>query len=226
MLVGDPPYPGSTAQAVLGKIIAGKPISPTEQRPAIPANVDAALRKALEKLPADRFKSAQDFAKAVGDEHFRYGEDVAGVVAVAAGPWNRLTMAMTTLAALLALTLGWSLLRPEPRPLARFEVTPEEGRELLPGVPGLGVEFALSPDGSQIVYVGIAPNGGSQLWQRSLDDLEPDPIPSTEGALDPVLSPDGAASGRSSKRQPRMRANCSLRTWSHSRCSTSEASSR
>ena len=40
MLVGDPPYPGSTAQAVLGKIIAGKPVSATEERPSIPANVD------------------------------------------------------------------------------------------------------------------------------------------------------------------------------------------
>ena len=51
MLVGEPPYPGTTAQAVLGKIIAGKPVSATEHRPSIPANVDAAVRKALEKLP-------------------------------------------------------------------------------------------------------------------------------------------------------------------------------
>ena len=39
MLVGDPPYPGSTAQAVLGKIIAGKPVSAMEERPSVPANV-------------------------------------------------------------------------------------------------------------------------------------------------------------------------------------------
>ena len=71
MLVGEPPYPGTTAQAVLGKIIAGKPVSATEERPSIPAHVDAALRCALEKLPADRFTSAQDFVRALGDEHFR-----------------------------------------------------------------------------------------------------------------------------------------------------------
>ena len=63
MLVGEPPYPGTTAQAVLGKIIAGKPVSATELRPSIPANVDAAVRKALEKLPADRFTSAQEFVR-------------------------------------------------------------------------------------------------------------------------------------------------------------------
>ncbi len=45
MLVGDPPFPGSTAQAVLGKIISGAAASASEQSPADPANVDAALRR-------------------------------------------------------------------------------------------------------------------------------------------------------------------------------------
>ena len=52
-----------------------------------------------------------------------------------------------------------------------------------------GVEFALSPDGSRIVYVGP----GTQLWQRTVDDMEPDPVPGTEGARDPALSPDGTS---------------------------------
>jgi len=34
---------------------------------SVPANVDAAIRKALEKLPADRFTSTQEFAKALAD---------------------------------------------------------------------------------------------------------------------------------------------------------------
>ena len=55
MLTGDPPYMGSTAQAVLGQIISSRAISATEKRASIPTNVDSALRKALEKLPADRF---------------------------------------------------------------------------------------------------------------------------------------------------------------------------
>ena len=41
MLVGEPPYTGSTAQAILGKIIAGKLASVTEERASVPANVDA-----------------------------------------------------------------------------------------------------------------------------------------------------------------------------------------
>ncbi len=68
MLIGEPPYPGNTAQAVLGKIIQGLPVSATAVRKSIPANVDGAIQKALERLPADRFTGAQDFAKALGDE--------------------------------------------------------------------------------------------------------------------------------------------------------------
>ena len=73
MLIGEPPYPGSTAQAVLGKIIQGDPVSATMVRKSIPLNVDAAIRKALEKLPADRFTGAREFANALANPGFRHG---------------------------------------------------------------------------------------------------------------------------------------------------------
>jgi len=186
MLTGDPPYMGSTAQAVLGRIIAGEPISATKQRPSIPANVDAALRKALEKLPADRFTSAQEFVKALGDEGFRYGEEAAAGAGALVGPWNRLTIAMTTLAALFAVTLGWSLLRPETPPrLARFSSPFEQGQS-----PTNFMEF--TADGSALVYVGPGESGqGSQLWIRRWAALDATPIRGTEGAGTFALSPDG-----------------------------------
>ena len=188
MLVGEPPYPGTTAQAVLGRIIAGKPISAMEQRPSIPANVDAALRKALEKLPADRFTSAEDFARALGEEHFRYGEPEAGVDAAADGPWKRLSLATTASTLVLAVVLAWALLRPEtPAPLARFSSPFEEGQRPL--------DFSFvdfTPDGSALVYQGPGESGqGTQLWIRRWVDLDATPIRGTEGAATFVLSPDG-----------------------------------
>ena len=186
MLVGEPPYMGSTAQAVLGQIISAKPISATEKRPSIPANVDAAVRKALEKLPADRFASAQDFVRALGDEHFRYGEVAAGVARASVGPWKRLTIAMTTLAALLALTLGWSLLRPTPAPpVQRFSLARDEGQ-----VPHEWL--ALSPDGSALVMAYPNAAGQRQLFIRRWGDLTAVAIPGTEGrTYDPIVSRDG-----------------------------------
>ena len=189
MLVGDPPYPGSTAQAVLGKIIAGKPVSATDERPSIPANVDAAVRKALEKLPADRFTSAQEFVRALGDEHFRYGELATLGADVGVGSWKRLTMAFAALAALFAIGFAWSLLGPDPpAPLARFSSPFEEGQ--FPSPFSWGMDF--TADGSALVYVGPGPSGeGTQLWIRRWANLGATPIRGTEGATrTTVLSPD------------------------------------
>ena len=188
MLVGEPPYPGTTAQAVLGKIIAGKPVSATEQRPSIPANVDAAVRKALEKLPADRFTSAQDFAKALGNEHFRYGELAAAGTGAGSGPWKRLTMAFAALAAVTTLGFGWSLLRPDtPPPVVRFELNVPDDLELF----GVNTALTISPDGSRVVFVGVSAVGGHQLWLRPLDQLIAVPISGTENGRSQRFSPDG-----------------------------------
>ena len=90
MLTGEPPYMGTTAQAVLAKILTDPAPAPTKVRVSIPPNVDAAIRKALEKLPADRFTTAQDFAKALADSAFRHGELTVGAVATV-GMWRGLS---------------------------------------------------------------------------------------------------------------------------------------
>jgi tRNA A-37 threonylcarbamoyl transferase component Bud32 len=81
MLTGDPPHTGSSAQAVIMKIVTDVPRPVGELRRTVPPNVAAAVAKALEKLPADRFESARDFAAAVADPH--YGEP--GAAGSAAG---------------------------------------------------------------------------------------------------------------------------------------------
>ena len=184
MLVGEPPYPGTSAQAVLSKIIAGKPVSVMEERPSVPANVDAAVRCALEKLPADRFTSAQDFVRALGDEHFRYGELLPVGAGSPVGPWNRLTMVGWSLAAVATLGLGWALLRPEsPRPVTRVSVQIPEDQSFDP----LRGDLDLSPDGSLLVYRGV----GAQLWVRPWNALDATPIRGTDGGSLPAVSPDG-----------------------------------
>ncbi|MEE8146710.1 MAG: hypothetical protein V3T24_03825, partial [Longimicrobiales bacterium] len=188
MLTGDPPYLGSTAQAVLGQIIAGDPVSATKKRSSIPANVDAAIRKALEKLPADRFTGAQDFAKALADPGFRHGE-LAGAGAEGAGPWKRLSMATTGLAVLASIVAGWSLLRPEaPEPVEYFESPFRDGQQ--PIFFGNG-GFSLSQDGSMLVYRGPSGAARDQLWVRRWDDPDASPVRGTESARYPTVSPDG-----------------------------------
>ena len=104
MLVGEPPYTGPTPQAILGLIITGDPISAVEKRSSVPPNVDAAIRMALEKLPADRFTTAQDFSQALGDAGFRHGQEVMTLAMGSPGRWTPLATGATA-AAVAALVL-------------------------------------------------------------------------------------------------------------------------
>src|SRR5438552_6374112 len=65
MLTGDPPFTGSTAQAVVARVLTEAPRPILPQRHTIPPEVEAAVLTALEKLPADRFATAAEFAEAL-----------------------------------------------------------------------------------------------------------------------------------------------------------------
>ena len=68
MLTGDPPFTGRTAQAVVARVVTESPRPLVPQRHTIPPHVEAAVLTALEKLPADRFASAAEFAEALQDK--------------------------------------------------------------------------------------------------------------------------------------------------------------
>ncbi|HEY9442359.1 MAG TPA: serine/threonine-protein kinase, partial [Gemmatimonadales bacterium] len=70
MLTGDPPFTGSTAQAVVARVVTESPRLLVPQRHTIPPHVEAAVLTALEKLPADRFASAAQFAEALGNRSY------------------------------------------------------------------------------------------------------------------------------------------------------------
>ena len=70
MLAGEPPYVGSTRQAIVGRIVTGDPDPVTKHRKSVPPNVEAVLLKALEKVPADRFHGGAEFAAALSNPSF------------------------------------------------------------------------------------------------------------------------------------------------------------
>jgi serine/threonine protein kinase len=65
MLVGEPPFTGRTAQAVIAKRFAGAVPSIRVVRSAVPADVERAVLKSLALAPADRFQTAAQFADAL-----------------------------------------------------------------------------------------------------------------------------------------------------------------
>src|SRR5438128_9424548 len=65
MLAGEPPHSGTTAQAIIARLMTEEPRPLTTVRRNVPPRVEAAVRCGLEKLPADRFATAKQFADAL-----------------------------------------------------------------------------------------------------------------------------------------------------------------
>jgi len=202
MLTGDPPFTGSTAQAIVAQVITEDPKPPTLRRKTIPPHVEDAVLTALAKLPADRFATAAEFAAALsGDATTRSGARTRGREdalrhRVSASPRLRVFIGILV-AVLSVIAIGATALaiaarnRVPAARVARFAVALPPGQELL--APG-GTRLAWSPDGQAFVYPGSGP-GRSQLWHRRLDDLQAVPISGSDGATSPVYSPDGQEIG-------------------------------
>jgi serine/threonine-protein kinase len=190
MLVGEPPYTGGSAQAVLAKILTGDAPAPARARSSIPGNVDAAIRKALERLPADRFVSAQSFARALSDKEFRHGH-IAVVRGASREWWREAAMGLGVVSvglfiALLKMSTG-SVPMDEP---LRLTLELPAGQEFIG--PGVARGMAISDDGSVFVYTGSSAAGDYQLWVRRRDALSASPIPDTRLANSPDIAPDNS----------------------------------
>jgi serine/threonine protein kinase len=65
MLLGEPPFTGPTAQAIFAKVMIEKPALLRMRRETVPEAVERAILMALQKLPADRFRSTAEFSAAL-----------------------------------------------------------------------------------------------------------------------------------------------------------------
>src|SRR5512132_1043015 len=164
MLTGDPPFTGSTAQAVVARVVTESPRPLIPQRHTIPRQVEAAALTALEKLPADRFASAADFAAALRDTSYAATVPVpaaAPPTAPRAAARRRWLLLLGPAAALvLGAALGaalWPRLRPPPAPLlTQWSLALKSSQALQPPDPSGGSRLALSDDGRALAYIGPA----------------------------------------------------------------------
>ena len=65
MIAGIPPFQGATGQAIIAHHFRTPPPSVRRERESCPAAIDAAIQRAMAKVPADRFKTAEDFMRAL-----------------------------------------------------------------------------------------------------------------------------------------------------------------
>ena len=197
MLTGEPPHMGNSAQQIIMKIVAEEAQPVTRLRKNVQPNVAAAVAKGLEKLPADRFATAAEFADALVNPAYRTAVETTSD-SLTARPPARLTAVLAAVAILAVALAVWGWLRPvrggESSGTRSVDlVLPDSAPVEFVGEATIGVgqtALAISPDGRDIVYVA----GGAarpRLYVRPLGRFEATPLAGTEGAFNPFYSPDG-----------------------------------
>ena len=194
MLVGDPPFTGSTVQAIVAKVLTERPTSPTAVRDTIPRHIEATVLHALAKLPADRFASAAEFAHAL-----QHADATAALTstqtssarAIGGGRASRVIPWGVAALAIGAAAWAW---------MTRSTPTETVEPPLIVQAPGVTFPsnisltgarlFKLSRDGTLMTWLGPDSANLTRLFFSTLEGGVARAIPGTDGAATWFLSPD------------------------------------
>ena len=186
MLSGDPPFMGSSAQAIVARVLTEEPRSLAQQRKTIPLHVDSTVQTALSKLPADRFATAREFGEALVTPGLTALQTAKTLAPLATR--RRVTWLPWVIAGGAAVIAAVASLRPQEPPAVSRERVLVWDRAVLRGT--LPLVMALSPDGNTIVFADSGERH-AQLFLKRSAMLAATPLAGTEGALGMAFSPDG-----------------------------------
>jgi len=158
MLAGEPPLTGPTVQAVIAKLLTERPTGLRVVRDTVPVAVEAAVSKALAKVPADRYASAEDFVRALdaaGEEPRAGGRRLAYAAAIGA----------VALLGLVGIAGGYLLVHRHRGPAA----TLGDRRQLT--FSGNVISPAISSDGKQLAYFSRSCSGATCTYALEVQDV-------------------------------------------------------
>ena len=193
MLTGRRAFEDEDVSMTLSKILQREP--DFDALPlSVPARASQALRVCLRKDPKQRAGDIRDVRLALDGAFETMGTQTTAMAMTAASRGRLVGMtALAVAAVIVAIALAIPAVRhlretPPPLPLeTRVDiVTPATAQP---------TDFALSPDGRQIVFSASSDDGASQLWLRSLATTTAQPLSGTEGARGPFWSPDSRSVG-------------------------------
>ena len=186
MLAGDAPFTGSTAQAIVARVITERPAPLRRARETVTINLEAAVLKALAKLPADRWPTAKAFADALvnGRGAMPLGGSATG------GNDNRVStrsprMATIAAAAVAIASLAFAAWSWQHTATSSNVVAVPLTLDVPNASPDLA-RFAASPDGAAFAF---STNEGIALRDAGQRDYHL--LPGTVGGQSPSFSPDG-----------------------------------
>jgi len=190
MLTGRKTFEGETLTDTVAAIVKNDP--DWQALPAgTPSTVRALIARCLRKDPAQRLRDIAD-ARFQLDESLEY----PATSALARSGHRSHEWAGWIVAALATGTALFYAIRPAttqaPATPISFSVFPPEGTVFAAAInTTLSIpSFGISPDGRALVFSARAHGDRPLLWLRSLDQVSARQLPGTEGAQDPLWSPD------------------------------------
>jgi serine/threonine-protein kinase len=186
MATGKRAFEGKSRASLISAILRDEPVPISGVQPLTPPALDHLVKKCLAKDPDQRWQSAGDLADEL---RWAASSSVPGSTAP-----RRLRPTLSSAALLMGIlaigTIAGRWIRTSPvAPMSELHAAinfPQKAR--LWG--DNRTTIALSPDGSQLVYVGGTSNE-RQLYLRRLDAYEVKPLQGTMGADTPFFAPDG-----------------------------------
>ena len=205
MLTGRKAFVGTSPATVIGAILKDDPPPLDTSQPHTPALLDHVIRRCLAKDPDERWQTAADLARELqwianagsGREPSSWSASVgrrrSGIVAARVAG----AAAALMLGAALAVLAYMATRSPDREPAVTRFSAPLPNGVTLAGLTTRGGNavavsaLAISRDGRRIAFVVEGPDGIRRVWMRSLDRLDAQPVPGTDGATGPFWSPDG-----------------------------------
>src|SRR4029079_5490097 len=190
MVTGRRAFDATTKTSLIAAIVSGTPRPISEIVPVSPLALEHVIAGSLAKDRDQRWQNAHDVAEEL---KWISTTPITGGAAAAEArrrPASRgvaiLAAAMAVVAVVATVIAIRAMTRPREAPrVIRFAAPMTTWQPT--AVYGV---TAISPDGTGIVY--SASNAGTRmLFQRMANQLEPQPIPGTEEAVQPFFSPDG-----------------------------------
>jgi serine/threonine-protein kinase len=190
-LTGHSPFVGDADTDTLAAILRDEPDFRALER--VPAPIQRLIRRCLRKDLQLRLRDIADARIEIEELQQETGAFAQVPLAEArrALPGKRSLMAAAVVAAVGAAAATWSIATRSAistRQISRVSVTLTPAQHL---VAGMSMPFALSSDGTRLIYIAGEPGAPPRIFLRAIDRFDAMPIPGTEGAAAPFLSPDG-----------------------------------
>ena len=185
IISGEPPFHGRSAQQLIAAHMTEKPVAPAHYRPSIPPELNDVIVRCIEKLPADRFQSAEELREELEMIAHTTGATTAHRVSAPTAHRDSKTRRFAILGAVVLVLLIGSLIAG--RYLHRgagFEIV---ATTQVTNTPGVEITPALSPDSKTLAYAAGEPENLSIFVKQVSGG---DAIRLASG-LAPQWSPDG-----------------------------------